>query len=561
MQNPFHFGARDRGAKPSVLPPVERPDGGAVSAVRSVAVVAPSQIITEASGLPVGEFVDLTKLEKRAVAGVQAESFAVLRSPSGMVYLLASPDANTRMLMEVLARLRLNYGNGTVMSVAQDVIRIVNERNHQAAGGDSVLLESEIEKAAFELLEDAERRGTSDVHIETREDHVQVFFRIYGKRMQMGNLSPKRSEAIHNFLYNWASKDSSRGTGWNKGDVQDTNFGFELKNGTGFLNVRFHSAPIHPQGNYQSVMRLLRPASNAGGFKPLRDVGYTEDQANEITDMIGGGSGIVLIVGPTNSGKSTTLQSAVAEIRQMRGPTIKVSTIENPVEYEMVGACQMASSSEDFKKYLKASLRQDPDVVVVGEIRDEDAAETTKNLVLAGHKILSTLHVYEAPGAISRLIQLGVPRGLLAMPGFLSGIVYQRLLPVVCPRCAHSLESALQEGLVSEALKRRLSRVIHLDRGDEIRFARDGGCEHCDNLGLVGRTPCAEVLKPDSHFLDLIRLERDSEAKKYWIDQLGARIGEAGKPTALTHAIWKMRQGIVDPRDVEAELSLLTAEM
>jgi type II secretory ATPase GspE/PulE/Tfp pilus assembly ATPase PilB-like protein len=243
----------------------------------------------------------------------------------------------------------------------------------------------------------------------------------------------------------------------------------------------------------------------------------------------------------------------------VRGRTIKVSTIENPVEYEMVGACQMPASSENFEKYLKASLRQDPDVVVVGEIRDDKAAETTKNLVLAGHKIFSTLHVYEAPAAFSRLMQLGVPRGLLSMPGFVSGIVYQRLVPVVCPHCSHKYQDVAHTGMLSEALEARLIRSINMDR-DDVRLIREGGCEQCDFLGVIGRTPCAEVLKPDATFLELVRDEKDAAAKAYWYSQLGSRIGLNGSPTALSHAKHKMRMGMLDPRDVEAELSLLNSE-
>lgn len=518
-----------------------------------------AEVITDITRVPVGEFIDLCDLPKKPLAAVQAAGFAAIAGPGGTSYLLAPEMSEGRMVMEAFARLRINTEGAVVrLRATADVIRIINERN-QRVSADSALTETEIEMAAHQLLLDAERRGTSDIHIETRDNHVEVYFRIHGKRMRMGDLSPKRADAICNFLFNWKSADSSRGTGWNKGDVQDTMFGVDMGGGHGMLNVRFHSAPIHPQGNYQSVMRLLRPASSAGGFRPLRNIGYTAEQTNEIMDMIGGGSGIVLVVGPTNSGKSTTMQSAVRAVQEIRGMNIKISTIENPVEYEMTGACQMAASSKDFDKYLKASLRQDPDVVVVGEIRDAAAAETTKNLVLAGHKIFSTLHVYEAPAAFARLIQLGVPRGLLSMPGFISGVVYQRLVPVVCPHCSHKYIDIAGRGVLTDELEFRLTRTVSVGE-DDVRFARVGGCEHCDFLGVVGRTPCAEVLRPDATFLDMVRREDDAGAKAYWLGQLGARIGMNGSPTALSHAKHKMRHGVVDPRDVEAELSLLTSE-
>lgn len=562
MKSIFPFGVK----------PAERPVASAVAPAgqsvderllalerRGNAEEAEAEVINDIARVPVGDYIDLTTLEKKPLATVQAAGFAAIASSNGTSYLLATETSEGRMVMEAFARLRINTEGAVVrLRASADVIRIVNERN-QKMTADTALSETEIEMAARQLLLDAERRGTSDIHIETRENHVEVYFRIHGKRMRMGDLSMKRAHAICNFLYDWKSSDSSRGTGWNKADVQDTMFAMDMSGGKGILNVRFHSAPIHPQGNHQTVMRLLRPASSSGGFRPLRDVGYTPEQTSEIMEMISGGSGIVLIVGPTNSGKSTSLQSAVRAVQEIRGETIKISTIENPVEYEMTGACQMAASSENFDKYLKASLRQDPDVVVVGEIRDADAAETTKNLVLAGHKIFSTLHVYEAPTAFARLIQLGVPRGLLAMPGFISGVVYQRLVPVVCPHCSHKYIDIAGQGILTEELERRLSRTVSVGE-DDVRFARVGGCEHCDFLGVVGRTPCAEVLKPDATFLDMVRREDDAGAKAYWLSQMGSRIGMNGTPTALSHAKLKMRQGLLDPRDVEAELSLLTSE-
>lgn len=558
MQNLFQFGAKPQ-PKPVAVVAAKVPNGVPGGAAESASGSSEHVELTDVSKLPLGQYIDLCALPKKPLAQVQAESFAAVRTAEGTVYMIATKVADARMAMEVSARLRVNFGGAVVLLRATaDVIRILNERNLKT-GSDEALSETAVEVAARQLLMDAERRGASDIHIETRDHHVEVFYRVYGKRMRMGDLSPRRAEAICNYLYNWASADSSRGTGWDKNDTQDTAFTFEMPGGAGLLNVRFHTAPIHPQGNFQSVMRLLRPASSSGGFRPLHEVGYTEDQTREIMEMIGGGSGIVLIVGPTNSGKSTTMQSAVDAVRNLRGRTIKISTIENPVEYEMVGACQMPASSENFQKYLKASLRQDPDVVVVGEIRDELAAETTKNLVLAGHKIFSTLHAYEAPAAFTRLMELKVPRGLLAMPGFVSGVIYQRLVPVLCPHCSHKYADVAGAGMLSDALEARLIRSINMDQ-DDVRLAREGGCEHCDFLGVVGRTPCAEVLKPDATFLEMVRDGKDAAAQAYWLSQLGSRIGMNGSPTALSHAKYKMRMGMLDPRDVEAELSLLNAE-
>lgn len=514
-------------------------------------------VISSGSDVPDGEFLDITKLTKEPLPEIYAESFAaIFNKPGNLVMLLVEQGTDKRMVAEVMARLRAQPGGAAVafMRATADVIRMVVDQGTARVASD-VLSESDVEKRAKALLIDAEMRGTSDIHIESRSSKAQVFYRIHGKRISMGDLSLRTFDAIANYLFNWQSQDSSRSGTWQKRSVQDASFAVDLPGGDGEMHVRFHSAPIHPAGNVQVVMRLLRPPKRAGGFRRLEDVLYTPEQKSQIYDMLTGGHGVVLVVGPTNSGKSSSLQSFVEHIREARGLNIKISTIENPVEYEMAGACQMAASEDDFALFMRATLRQDTDVVVVGEIRGEEAAETTKTLILGGHKIITTLHVYEAFSAFTRLIELGIPRALLAMPGFVSGVVYQRLLPVVCPDCSYKLLDAWQQkGLLSDAIKGRLQKVWDHER-DVIRLASAGGCERCKFSGYVSRMPIAEVLKPDQKFLELVRNGRDADAKAYWERSLGPRAEWGGSPTALAHAITEMKRGLIDPRDIEAELA------
>lgn len=537
--------------RPAVVPRVSEK---LVSETGAAAEPAVPKIISAIADVPKGVFLDLTTLE-RPLTQQQAETFAVLKDAQ-VTYVLWD-GANRRMMMEVMARLQTSGFVAIQLVATLEVIRAVNQKNDLVT--DEPLIETNIQTDSRALILDAEMRGASDLHIETRGEIAEVFYRVHGKRMRMADMSVRSVDAMANYLYNWASRDQQRETSWDKREVQDTNMSFPLADDRGELQIRFHSAPIHPDGNVQIVMRLLRPSKSGGGYRKLDLIGYDKDaMVPQIQKMLSGGSGLVLTVGPTNSGKSSSLQSFVASIRDSRGDTIKIPTIEDPVEYEMVGACQMPASRETFTKFLMASLRQDPDAVVVGEIRGEEAADMVKNIVLAGHKILSTLHVYEAPAAFSRLIQLGVPRGLLAMPGFISGIIFQRLVPVLCPHCSQTLDDAREAGKVSEELERRIQTVT--EYGDNIRFQNESGCDQCHFLGIIDRTPCAEVLTPNAHFLELIRKEEDAAAKQYWLTSMGEAI-DGRSPTALSHAISKMRQGIVDPRDVEITLSILTAEM
>ncbi|WP_287919219.1 GspE/PulE family protein [Comamonas sp.] len=548
--------------------------------------------------LPEGDYIDLQALS-RPLSGPMLDQFAAISSAllfkqehfehqqclansrsqkSTMTYLLVTVDSFLAMrgMLEVAQRLLADkWVNIIPIVTTHEIIRAVHQnytREDRGPGNE----QTGTQENARKLLLEAEKLGTSDIHIEVREDRAEVLFRIHGHRQKIADISKSSAEAYAQVLYNFESADGSRKSSWSSNEIRDTSFDVwqdPAEKTKRLMTVRFHSAPIHPAGCFQVVLRLLRPSSSEGGYKSLEEVGYTEEQREQIEEMLVGGSGLVLIVGPTNSGKSSSLQSFVQEIFRTRGTHIKVSTIEAPVEYEIEHACQMPSSKENFQSYLEASLRQDPDAVMVGEIRERQAAETVKDLVLAGHKILSTLHVYSAPTVFSRLEQLGVSIDLLTMPGFISGAVYQRLLPVVCPHCGLSVQQALSVDVLSQSLFNRLSQVADISSSN-IRFVNQHHyrfgeadeahaatvCEKCKGTGIVGRTPVAEILVPDSTYLNFIKNRDDAGALEYWKGSLGKKIDHGLSVTALSHAIFKMRQGLVDPRDVEACIGLLRKE-
>lgn len=507
--------------------------------------------------LPKGESIDLTKI-KRPMQKWEADNFAAIVTSTRFCYLLYEANGVTRPMMEVHSRLLFEGYNVIPLQTTKEVIRAVQD--HDGRTHADIISETEIERFTLDILKDADGKETSDIHIETRGTSADIYYRVHGKRLQQSSWSHDRVIAFANHLYNWLSDDKARGTSWNKDAIQDTRMTKNLGNSgnSRILNIRFHSAPIHPDGNVQIVMRLLRQADSGGLARPLDEVGFSDNTLDEIKEMVGGGSGLVLVVGPTNSGKSTSLQTFASHVRKVRGETIKISTIENPVEYEMLGACQHPATEETFNDFLKATLRQDPDVVVVGEIRGSEAASMIKDITLAGHKIFSTLHVYEAPAAISRLIELGVPRSLLAMPGFLSGVIFQGLVPVLCKHCSVDLKTMYEQKAIEPDLLDRIMRVI-TPGVDDVRFIKEGGCEKCNFLGVVGRTPCAEVLRPDERYLQYVREGNDAAAKDYWLKQLGKRAPRGG-PTALSHALSKMRLGQLDPRDIEAKINPLSDE-
>lgn len=553
--------------------------------------------VKDVAAVPEGKYIYLQNL-KRPLQAQYLEYFAAIQSDmlfdqsipgfsslnqpldnsksakSHRTYLLMPPEMylKSRGMLDVAQRLKEDgYFNILPLITTFEIIRAVHHNNaREVSSSDSE--QTNTQTRARKLLLDADRVGASDIHIEGRENKAEVLFRIDGRRYKMADISLATAEDFASVLFNFESSDIARKGSWNPREIKDTNFDVwddPSKKTKRLLTVRFHSAPIHPS-RFQMVLRLLRPANVEGGYKPLASIGYSEGQLEQTEDILIGGSGLVVFVGPTNSGKSSSLQSCIQKIYENRGTSIKVCTIEAPVEYEIPNACQMPSTKDTFNAFLEATLRQDPDVVMVGEIREKEAARTVKDLVLAGHKILTSIHGYSAMAAFSRLEQLGVDIDLLTMPGFISGFVYQRLLPLVCPDCALSVHDARSVGLINDKLYGRLLSVCDLEKhnvrvinegryflNENNEFSTGCTCTTCNGTGILGRTPVAEIITPNEELLGFIKRRDEAGARNHWLTQQGRKIEHSLGVTALSHAIQKMRLGQVDPRDVEHSIGIL----
>jgi type II secretory ATPase GspE/PulE/Tfp pilus assembly ATPase PilB-like protein len=418
-----------------------------------------------------------------------------------------------------------------------------------------------IERFAHKLIEEAIRHKASDIHIETREDHALVFFRVNGLRQVFATISHESARSLGVVLYSVHADATSKEVSWDSQQVMDGVIEYRSDDGR-HAQLRFSSAPIFPSGNFHIVIRVLLMDSSD---RLLADLGYSEAQLTTLENISAGLSGMVIVCGPTNSGKSTTLQALMKSIHRRLGETVKMITVEDPVEYLIPGACQIGvarkrktaideRTGSAFTTFLRGTLRQDPDVVMVGEIRDIDSASVVKDLVLAGRKVLTTLHTYSAIWAFVRLRELGVPIELLTMPGFVSGILYQRLVPTLCNHCALPLASASGRARLDVATLQRLQRVVDFD--EHPLRVRGDGCEHCQGTGIGGRTLCAELVVPDKQLLELIARERYLEAESYWQQRGHLMVDKLGV-SALAHGVSKLRAGLLDPRDLENNIGPL----
>ena len=507
------------------------------------------------------------------------EAIAVLRTPGDHIAIVvASESWGSNRSYAVRLRVRRELGcEAEFVRADMALVRMCYSRHDPNARKDDLnaVDATDTERLARTLLQQAVELGASDLHIETRTSHADVYARINGLRQRIASIGMEAAVSVGRVLYTVHADSTSKEEAWDPTIVQDAVIEYRMPDGLP-VQLRFSSGPIYPAGNFHIVIRVLK--MNQRQALPLEDMGYSRSMARSMDVMLSGARGLVLLAGPTNSGKSTSMQALIGRVYARRGSDIKIITAEDPVEYIIPGACQMgvpakrrtqmaAGGGSMFTSLLKGTLRQDADVVMVGEIRDTDSAAVVKDLVLTGRKVFTTLHAYGGVQAFVRLREIGVPWDVLTTPGFVSGVIYQRLLPVLCPHCAIPVMNAAHA--VPGDVLARLEQVADMVE-DKVRV-RGEGCEACRNTGYVGRTVCAETIIPDGTFLRLLASGELQMAEQYWMEEgrrvaaLRAQDAEPGEreatwPTALGHAITKMRAGVVDPADVEAHVELLTRD-
>jgi type II secretory ATPase GspE/PulE/Tfp pilus assembly ATPase PilB-like protein len=247
---------------------------------------------------------------------------------------------------------------------------------------------------------------------------------------------------------------------------------------------------------------------------------------------------------------------------------LKLISVEDPPEYVMPGVTQIpvarrrkqTGEENPFIGAMRNTMRMDPDVLMVGEVRDQETAKLLMSMVQSGHKALSTIHTESALGVFARLKSMGLESDVLGARKFISGLIFQTLVPVLCGSCKVEYDPTSDD--ISHALHERIKSVTK--EGDLLFFEAQNtvenpnDCPHCKGRGIVGRTVCAEMVIPNAAILDCIRNNDQDGAYKQW---RGLRLGKAADSmigaTALEHAIYKMRRGEVSPRDVEGALGLL----
>ena len=279
----------------------------------------------------------------------------------------------------------------------------------------------------------------------------------------------------------------------------------------------------------KTVLRILKHDAT---ILSLAKIGLAEKERTLITELIDKPQGMIFVTGPTGSGKSSTLFACLNAIRKK---AINITTIEDPIEYKIEGLNQVQINEKagvTFASTLRSMLRQDPDVILIGEIRDKETAEIAIQASQTGHLVFSTLHTNDAISAIIRLKDLGIPGFLIASS--LLAILAQRLVRVLCPHCK-------QKALVSQDVQARW-RSIFTDMAVPDSF-QPVGCEHCNNIGYKGRVGIFELAHIGDNVRDLIA-DNASESK------IRQYLRSAGMQSLLHNGIEKIREGITTPDEL-----------
>lgn len=345
---------------------------------------------------------------------------------------------------------------------------------------DTATEDAPVVKLLQSVFNDATQVRASDIHIEPQEKRLQIRFRIDGMLHLQTEADIKIASALALRLKLISEMDISE-----KRLPQDGRFIIKVRQQQ--IDVRISTMPT--QYGESIVMRLL---NQSGGILNLDKIGMPREMLARFRAIIQKPNGLVLVTGPTGSGKTTTLYGALSELNREES---KLITVEDPVEYRLPGINQVQVNEKidlSFAKVLRASLRQDPDILLLGEMRDQETAQIGMRAAMTGHLVLSTLHTNDAISTPIRLLDMGVPRYM--MGSSLQAVLAQRLVRVIC-------ESCRQEHTLSPSEREWLSFDM-ADQIDQHRYHAGRGCGHCNGTGFRGRMGVYELLEMTKPVVD-----------------------------------------------------------
>jgi type IV pilus assembly protein PilB len=409
------------------------------------------------------------------------------------------------------------YNIDDIMGDMADV-EVVQDQQDDSEDLEKMAGQSPVIKFVNYLISNAVREGASDIHIEPKEKVMKTRNRIDGVLFEMMESPLKMHPAIVSRIKIMSNLDISERRLPQDGKIK-VNIG-----GRG-IDLRISTLPTNH--GEKVVIRVLDSKSIMRGLEQL---GMESDVMATFGEQVAFPHGILLVTGPTGSGKSTTLYSALC---QMDGEKLNISTVEDPVEYEL-DFCNQVQTNEkiglDFATSLRSLLRQDPDVIMIGEIRDNETARIAVQAALTGHLVLSTLHTNDAASSITRLVDIGIDSYLIAAS--LNAVLAQRLVRKICPKCKKKYQ-------VPEKMREYIKRCGIKAKN----FYHGAGCKNCRDSGYVGRVGIYELLVIDDAFRNMIN--KDSS-----VSNMRRIFHKSGHRSLFEDGLIKVNQGLTTIEEV-----------
>jgi len=500
-------------------------------------VVAKALAIQSGSDYIVAPEVDVTALHllRTIPIGYAKENGVVPLSSHGQTIRVAVTSCNNNRILNDLAVLTgqrivpclaepdkvvaaINHGYEAIAGSADDAITAISGEDltldSSNVKGEDLLDTSDeapIIRFVNGLLTRAYRQRASDIHIEPFESEVVVRYRVDGILYEVDRPPHRALANILSRLKIMANLDIAE-----KRLPQDGRFSVRIAGKS--ADIRVSTLPT--AFGERAVLRLLDKSS---GVLNLSDIGIDAEMLPQIKKMISRSHGVFLVTGPTGAGKTTTLYSALSALDSGQQNII---TVEDPIEYQLAGVGQIQVNPKidlTFATGLRSILRQDPDVIMVGEIRDSETAKIAVQAALTGHLVFSTLHTNDSAGALARLVEMGVEPFLAASA--LGGVLAQRLVRTICPHCRVSYQPDPQ--LLAELFAAD-------DMAGKVTFYRGEGCDLCMNVGYLGRTGLYELLEVTDSIRQLVTANADAATIRQQALKAGMRpLRQAGLAKVL----------------------------
>ena len=479
------------------------------------------------------EKLDIDFIKSRSVCpiAIEGETLVVATSEPADVFAIEDVKRRTQMNLQVivcsaedidavcdsLKEERVDYNFDDIISDMADV-EVVQDEKRDFEDLEKMAGQSPVIKFVNYLISRAVNEGASDIHIEPKDKFMRIRCRIDGVLFEIMQSPLKMHPAIVSRIKIMSNLDISERRLPQDGKIS------VIVGGRG-IDLRVSTLPTNH--GEKVVIRVLDSKSIIRGLEQL---GMEPEVTAAFRKQIALPHGILLVTGPTGSGKSTTLYSALC---QMDGDELNISTVEDPVEYEL-DFCNQVQVSEkiglDFASALRSLLRQDPDIIMIGEIRDNQTARIAVQAALTGHLVLSTLHTNDAASSITRLVNIGIDTYLIAAS--LNAVLAQRLVRKICPKCKQIYQVPENMRKYVENSGVRPEQLFH-----------GVGCDHCRGAGYIGRIGIYELLVVDEVFRDMIN--KDSS-----VSNMRRTFHESKQPTLFSDGIKKVKQGLTTIEEV-----------